>query len=115
MNEVYDNVKCGTWVSRTANIDYLVVAGGGAGGGTSFNGGLVEVEQEVIVHQVMAQVHYKDQHKFKFRKLCSYSWSRWCCCHLDWLSRRRYRFKFFNNSSAEEVELVHTVDHHQRW
>jgi hypothetical protein len=39
MNEVYDNVKCGTWVSRTANIDYLVVAGGGGGGFDTGGGG----------------------------------------------------------------------------
>ena len=41
MNEVYDNVKCGTWpfYVEYAGIDYLVIAGGGSGGSKRGGGG----------------------------------------------------------------------------
>ncbi len=49
MNTVFDEVA-----------DYMVVAGGG--GLELTDTVVVEVVQEVIVHQDMDQVHYKDQH-----------------------------------------------------
>ena len=36
MNTVYDEISAGNWISRTAAIDYMVVAGGG---GSGFDGG----------------------------------------------------------------------------
>jgi hypothetical protein len=56
MQSVYCEVSNDNWITRTAAIDYMVVAGGGGGGA----GRVVVVEQEVIELLVMDQVHYKD-------------------------------------------------------
>ena len=56
-----DALEDGTWPKRTVNVDYMVVAGGGAGARGDVQ--VVEVVQEVIVHQVMDLVHFKVVHK----------------------------------------------------
>ena len=57
MSEQLDALEDGTWPNRIVNVDYMVVAGGGAGGfgsqwwSTKWNKVGLEVVQEVIVHQ----------------------------------------------------------------
>jgi hypothetical protein len=39
MNTVLDEVAAGNWITRTASVNYLVVAGGGSGGSDTGGGG----------------------------------------------------------------------------